>query len=104
MVSEQMIEAAGRAAAAGLTPGPPPTNSDRGEIARLGAAAQLYAVKTNCACSSCQALRKMADLTMSAVLVAGLEQAAAGPAAVDAEAPPVVALETADAPGEDPPA
>ena len=47
MVSEQMIEAAGRAAAAGLTPGPPPTNSDRGEIARLGAAAQLYAVKTN---------------------------------------------------------
>jgi hypothetical protein len=104
MVTEQIIAAAGRAAAAAGTPGPGPNNTGASELSRLGAAAQLYAVKTNCTCPSCQALRKMADLTMSAVLEVSLEQAAAGPAE-DAPAPqPITGEVIAGAPGDDPPA
>jgi len=102
MVTEKIIEAAGRAAAAGVTPEAPFRNGPPNEVARLGAAAQLYAVKTKCDCPSCQALRKMADITMSAVLEAGLEAAAAEPvpaaAAAEIPAPEV----TEDAPRNDP--
>lgn len=104
MVTEQIIAAAERAAAAGATPQPPANNAGVGEISRLGAAAQLYAVKTKCDCPSCQALRKMADLTMAAVMEISLEKAAAEPepaaAAAEIPAPEV----PADARGDDPPA
>jgi hypothetical protein len=95
MVTEQLMDAAGRAAAASGIPKRTLENADRGEIARLGAAAQLYAVKTKCDCPSCQALRKMADLTMAAILETSLEEVAA--------APPLVSLDADPAPGEEPP-
>jgi len=102
MVTQQLIEAAGRAADAGVAPKPAANSAGGGEIARLGAAAQLYAVKTKCDCPSCQALRKMADLTMAAILEVSLEQAAAEPPAAAEPAPPTEALEASDAPGDDP--
>lgn len=102
MVTEQIIEAAGRAGAAGVVPDPSLRSGPPSEAARLGAAAQLFAVKTNCPCSSCQALRKMADITMSAILEISLEAAAAAPVEVPTEAAPITEEAPADAPGDDP--
>ena len=102
MVTEQFTEAAARAAAAGVTPSPGANNKGGGEIARLGAAAQLYAVKTKCNCPACQALRKMADMTMSVILEVSLEQAAAEPAGEASSPEPATGEGIADAPGDDP--
>lgn len=104
MVTEQVLQAAANLADAGIDPKAPFRDGPPSEVARLGAAAQLFAVKTKCPCSACQALRKMADVTMSAVLEAGLEAVAAEPEPEpepDGVRHPEVAH---DAQGHDPPA
>lgn len=78
MVMDQMVKAAGLAAEAGARGQGAAANGAQGEMARLGMAAQLYAVKTRCECPSCQALRKMADITMELSLEAGVASLEAG--------------------------